>query len=236
MAGRMITLVLGGGRSSRFGSSKLDVRLDGLPMLAWLQRRLEGLEADAWWLNLAPEQALPIGVRVLESDEESGCEPGAGSGGGAGVAVFERVVRDAQPGMGPLAGMAAAFEAADPDDIIVVLAGDMPAVTTAYIETLENSLSLSDRQAGVVAKWAIGAQAGRLEPLPSIWRAGPASALAIAALAQGKGGPSELAEDPSVGRVLLHFEESAEEFMNVNTPTDLAIVGKALGVTVTAGA
>ena len=218
---RVILCVLAGGRSSRLGASKLNVHLNGEPILAWQVRRLLGAVGRVIpgraiaWLNLAPRQAVP---------------PGAGA--------FERHIEDAQPHQGPLAGLAAVLGTAHPNDIVAFVPADMPLLTERELRRLTEELAAHADAAVVMARWSDGPSAERVEPLPCVCRAGAASALLRRAPHQGVAGPSHLASRPgapAVRCVSLRHPEDAEAWMSINTPEDLVAVSTVLGVTATIG-
>lgn len=204
-----ILCILAGGRSSRFGSSKLNVQLDGKPMVQWISERLAEWEPDEIWLSVAPQ-----------SDQPST----------PGWEMISRVVHDDAAHQGPLSGIVAAVAQAKDDDVIAFVPVDMPAVTAGYLDVLTNCLMLGKDHAAAMAKWAVGDRIGEVEPLPSVWRAGPARALLAGAAAEGLGGPRQLAERPGVVKTMIHFEETAAEFVNFNRREELEAIAQALGV------
>lgn len=208
----IILCILAGGQSKRFGRSKLQVHVDGTPLLQWLREHHAALGADAIWLSLAPDQPHP-----------------AGSEG------YDKVILDDQSHQGPLHGIAAMLHAAAPGDALIVLPADMPLVKTELLTVLGNCLNLSDQQAGIMFKWALGPQTGRIEPFPSAWRAGVAEKVIDKAIAEGKGGPSQIADHPAIGKTFLHFEEDEVQFRNFNKQADLKPLGELSGLTLTVG-
>ena len=147
---RTILGILAGGRSRRFGSSKLDITIAGQPILQWQLHRLRPAVRGGVWLNLSPGQALP-----------------AGAGG------FDRIVRDRSAHRGPLGGIAAMLAAARPGDIVVVVPVDMPLLEPGHLLRLVARLKAAGPNASAVMwRWAGGEQRGRIEPLPAAWSAG----------------------------------------------------------------
>lgn len=218
---RVILCVLAGGQSSRFGTSKLNVHLNGEPILAWQVRRLLGAVGRVIpgraiaWLNLAPRQAVP---------------PGAGA--------FERHIEDAQPHQGPLAGLAAVLESAHASDIVTFVPADMPLLTERELRRLAEELAEHADAAMVMARWSDGPSAERVEPLPCVCRAGAALALLRRAPHQGVSGPSHLASRPglpTVRCVTLRHPADTEPWMSINTPEDLVTIATVLGVTAKIG-
>lgn len=213
---RVILCVLAGGQSSRFAGSKLNVYLDGEPILAWQVRRLLGAVGRVIpgraiaWLNLAPRQAVP---------------PGAGA--------FERHIEDAQPHQGPLAGLAAVLDAAHASDIVTFVPADMPLLTERELRRLAEELAAHPDAAMVMARWSDGPSAERVEPFPCVCRSGAALTLLRRAPHHGVSGPSHLASrpgSPDVRCVALHHPDDAEAWMSINTREDLTAVATVLGV------
>ena len=104
-------IVLAGGRSSRFGSDKLEARIDGRSLLD---------------LAVAAVQEVATEVVVCASPE--------------GTPVVHRsvlVARDATAFDGPLAGVATGLAALPAgSDRVIVVAGDMPSVAPAVLRRL----------------------------------------------------------------------------------------------------
>ena len=207
---KKILCILAGGQSKRFGRSKLTVAVRGMPILNWLKEQHATLEPDAYWLSLAPGQTLP---------------PGADA--------YDRIIYDDQTHQGPLHGIASLLNAAEPGDALIMLPADMPLVKTELLGVLFNCLSLSDQQAGIMLKWALTEKAPLIEPFPSIWRAGVANAIVDKALADGIGGPSQIAHSPAFGKTFLHFEEDEIQFRNFNRQVELKALGDLLGLPLT---
>jgi molybdenum cofactor guanylyltransferase len=113
-------VVLAGGRSSRMGSDKAALVLDGRPLLARVVERL----------RLALGSVIVIGPERLAA-----LQPGA------------PIIPDARPGLGPLGGLATALETAQTDWVFLV-ACDMPFIQPAlvrYMATL--ALAASEDEA-----------------------------------------------------------------------------------------
>jgi molybdenum cofactor guanylyltransferase len=102
-------LVLAGGRSSRMGSPKALIDMDGIPL----------------WLRQA---ALLQSLRPAELLISAGSDwyPGGGPW---------RVVNDRSPGRGPLGGIDAALATME-TDLLLVLAVDMPAMSAEFLGAL----------------------------------------------------------------------------------------------------
>ncbi|HVW87383.1 MAG TPA: molybdenum cofactor guanylyltransferase [Bryobacteraceae bacterium] len=107
MFGNRAGWVLTGGRSSRMGTDKALLEISGRPLA----------------LRVADEIAPLCGSVTLVGDPERYAHLGL------------RVIADAFPGQGPLAGMEAALAAAESDWNLIV-ACDMPALDTSILEEL----------------------------------------------------------------------------------------------------
>jgi molybdenum cofactor guanylyltransferase len=114
-ADRVGAIVLAGGRSSRFGRDKLAEPIDGRPMLDLAIEGVRGLASDVIVV------VAPDGERDLPGDV--------------------RLVRDARPFDGPLAGLATGLAAVDPAiQRVLVVGGDMPALVPAVLVRLLDAL------------------------------------------------------------------------------------------------
>ncbi len=205
--------ILAGGRSSRFGQSKLRVQIDGKPILPWLIERHKDLNPDGCWLSLGPDQPLP-----------------------AGAEVFDKIIRDEQAHQGPLHGLKAILAEGEPEDLVVLLPADMPLIPTDYLIVLLNCLGLSQDQAGIMAKWAMGDLTGQIEPLPSAWRVRTARIVVDQAIGRGLGGPSQMADYPGIGKTFLHWEEEQKpQFLSFNRQKDLPQISELLNATLSVG-
>lgn len=136
-----------------------------------------------------------------------------------------RTVPDVEPGLGPLAGLAAALEAADGMSIIAV-AWDMPFVSAPLLAELR---ALGERGAAAVVPVH---DAGQVEPLCA-WYAPHALAHCRALLAAGERRATALTETMTgvvrVGdRALARFGDPSRLFASVDTPAQLAALGGSL--------
>jgi molybdenum cofactor guanylyltransferase len=149
-------IVLAGGRSTRFGSDKLGVLVEGIPLLHHPILRLAEVCCEVL-VVLAPdaeEPATPLGVPV-------------------------RLVRDASEGQGPLAGVLAGLSEVGTDWALVA-GGDMPTLqTSVLVEMLRVGA-----QAGVDA--VVLQDGDRSRPLPLVLRSLPAREAAHALLHAGE--------------------------------------------------
>ena len=136
------------------------------------------------------------------------------------------VIADAEPGLGPLAGLATAFQAAE-GRAMVVVAWDMPFVTGPLLRSM--------RRRGEVAEASVvpvhGPQ-GRAEPLCAYYRA-EAGAIALSLLRTGERRAQALYETLAAAgaavtmsdRGLDRFGDPARLFTSVDSPIELARLG-----------
>ncbi len=110
-------LILAGGLSSRMGSDKALLPIDGKPLI----RRLAS--------ELAPRFAS-LAVAIGPPEREATYRAALGEWGGSA-----RLIPDAYPGCGPLAGLHAALAEASPGYVFVV-ACDMPSYSQALYARL----------------------------------------------------------------------------------------------------
>ena len=135
----LVGCILGGGAATRFGGiDKLALKVDGVTVC---QRLVEALS--------------PIVDDIVVATGAAGRAPSEA------VPAHVRLVYDAAPGLGPLAGLAAAF-AQTAAAAIVLVGGDMPFITTAVLRPL-----IAAHRAGHdgAAYWVNG----RLEPLLALY-------------------------------------------------------------------
>lgn len=135
---RVTGIVLAGGRSARFGRDKLVERLDGRTLL---DRAVDALATRA--------------SEVLVVGPAHGPAP-ALHPSRRGPPIH--VLRDPEPGGGPLVGLAVGLEAAS-QAIVLVAGGDMPALVPNVLDLLVDEVAAG---AGAAALEA----GGRVHPLP----------------------------------------------------------------------
>lgn len=201
---RPAAIVLAGGASSRFGANKLAAELDGRPVLEHA-------------LRAAAAVANPVVVVVGPDD------PAPGLPADLGADMF--LARDAVAYRGPLAGLAAGLAAlAEPVDVVVVVAGDMPTLVPAVLELLI---------AALVRGPSLGAaclEAEPASPLPAAVRpsvAGPAAATLLAADRRSLRGL--LAAVPTVIVPAVDWraiDPDGATLRDVDTPDDLDLTGR----------
>ena len=134
---RVSGIVLAGGRSSRFGRDKLAEPIDGRALL------LHAIDA----------------VRPLVSEVLVVVGPGARPA----VPPDVRIVHDAAPFEGPLAGLLAGLGAAN-ELIVLVTAGDMPELVAGVVEVLLTALNAPGTDVAVLG------HGGQALPLPMALR------------------------------------------------------------------
>lgn len=153
-------IVLAGGRSTRFGSTKLDAELDGRPLLDHVLHAV-GLVAD---------EVVLAGGSGAGAAHETGGRP-------------IRTIDDDEPFAGPLAALAGALRDTT-TELAIVVGGDMPALVPAVLEAMLGRLGdAEERDAVLLASPVPGSH--RRQVLPLALRAGNASSAAAQALAVG---------------------------------------------------
>lgn len=199
---RAVLVVLGGGRSSRFGSSKLCVEWQGEPILAWQSRLKEWADELPLLARAARREAwinLPEGMNEVP-----------------GVEKYDRIIRDRVAYAGPLAGICAALDAAEDGDLLAVVPADMPLIRCRHLAHL--AASMRGESIAAMGRWS---DTARIEPLPSIWNAARAREFVRDALARGQG-PSSLANHADVITAPLESPRDTEAWCSINSPEDYA--------------
>lgn len=187
-------VVLAGGRSERFGSDKASALLAGRPLLAWVVEAIAGA-CDGIIVVRATGQVLPAladGVRVT-------------------------VVEDRHPGMGPLAGMIAGFEASRAELCLVVTC-DAPLIAGAVADVLVNALDDKDAAVPLIA--------GRAQPLLAVYRRETALPVLVGAMEAGTLSVNAATRDVRTVRPVEEDFAVADpamlSFRNCNTREELA--------------
>ena len=151
-------IVLAGGRSSRFGSDKLEAFFDGERLL------------DRSVAALAPVATEIVVVSEPASARAAPIRPG----------VPVHLVEDPEPFGGPLVGLLAGLEAAA-EPLVLVVGGDMPSLRADVLRLLVSRLvNHPDRSVVTLAA------RGRVVPLPMALRTGAATDLARRLLGDGE--------------------------------------------------
>ena len=215
-------IVLAGGASSRFGADKLAAELDGAPVLHHALRTVAAVAGEVV-LVLAPGAPVP----VLPSELES------------------RIViaRDAEPGGGPLAGVAAGLVALGaglsatgaglagaaaelspvgdhPPRTALVVGGDMPWLVPGVLRLMAERLEAAESLAGITL------DASPQAPLPMALRPAAAGPGALACLAAGRRSLRALLD--AIPATTLPAAEwraldpGGETLRDIDTPGDLA--------------
>ena len=146
-------IVLAGGRSARFGRDKLAEPINGRPLLHLAVEAVAAVAGDV--LVVAPPHVDPT------------VPPGA------------RVVHDASPYEGPLAGCLTGLTAAR-EPLVLVVGGDMPSLEPAVLSLLVRALEASSSDATLLE------YRGRSQQLPFAVRTGSGTEIARRLLAQGE--------------------------------------------------
>ena len=209
---RHVTLaVLAGGEGRRMGGPKGDLSLDGRPILRRLHERL------AW-----PGPTLLVTAPGREKP------PGADG--------FDAEAVDPVAGEGPLRGVLTAVENAT-TELVVVVPVDMPEVSRRMLAWLAARLEARPGAAAVMIKRRGGddGDAGRLEPLPAAFRAGPAAAVIRRQLRDGRLALHALAPLPEVVTECCPADCDDRFWINLNVPADLAAWRRAAGNRTTPG-
>ncbi len=180
--------VLAGGKSTRMGRNKALLPIRGQPLIVHIIERLNPLADEVLIVARTPETYAFLGVPV---------------------------VLDRYEGVGPLAGLQAAFAAAQ-GDLIMVVACDMPLVqqeTFAYLLSLANDVDVVMPRIG-----------GREEPLHAVYR--PATCLPAVEKAIREGRKRLISFLPDVRvryvdeNALRRVDPELISFVNVNTPEE----------------
>lgn len=185
-------LVLAGGASTRMHRDKAALELHGRPQLAWAYELL-GRHCERVYVSVrADQRGEPV---------RSG---------------YPQVV-DGQPGLGPIAGIAAA-QAAHPLAAWLVLACDLPFVDDAALTRL-----VAAREARRPVTAYRSTHDGLPEPLCAVYE--PASAPAVRdAIASGRNCPRKLI----IASGVPLLEQATPALDNVNTPEELAAAHREL--------
>jgi molybdopterin-guanine dinucleotide biosynthesis protein A len=152
----------------------------------------------------------PMAARAADVLRGAGADPVVAVGGDAAAlgALGLDVVSDLHPGEGPLGGLLTAFEGLADHDLIVVIATDLPHITSELLATLVDVLGDDD---------AVFAAADRLEPLCAVWRIATCRPVLARAFADG-----ERAVHRAVIPLRHHTVLAPVQLLrNVNDPDDL---------------
>ncbi len=164
---------------------------------------------------LLPVAGTAMAIRVADALRAGGCDPVVAVGGDSD-ALHELglvTIADRWPGEGPLGGVITALEHFATYDAVVVVACDLPQLTSATVSLLVSALTEADGTD--VADVAI-AVTDRQQPLCAAWQRSAAAPLAVAF----SGGGRRLLEAIANLRV-IEVSVAADELINVNTVNDL---------------
>jgi molybdopterin-guanine dinucleotide biosynthesis protein A len=207
--------ILAGGRARRFdGRDKTALIVDGRTILERQIDVLQQVSSDIMLVRAVNERPADAGRRDAPGVE--------GAVTGSGPTARLRLVHDRMSDCGPLGGLDAALASAR-EDLVLILAGDMPFVTVPFLKGLI-ALAGDDIDA-VVPRTERG-----YHPLCAVYhrrcRAAVARRLDERALKL-----TDLLDDLRVRAVddLARFGPSERLLANVNTPADLDRVEALLG-------
>ena len=193
-------IVLAGGRSLRFGSDKLAADVGGRPLV---HRPIAALAA------VCQEVIVVIGA--------GGSLVLPGSPG-----VPMRIVRDEEPGAGPLAALITGLAAAVAP-VVVVAAGDMPGLVPALLTELARLAGLDGVDAAVLREGQV------VRPLPMALRREVAIPRAGAIRAGGASSLRALLDALRVHAVdedaWRGLDPAGASLLDVDRPADLARIG-----------
>lgn len=194
--------MLAGGASRRFGSDKLGAELAGRPLVVHAIEPLLALQAPPVDEVIVVAPAPPAAPAWLPAVADAGV----------------RIVRDRERFGGPLSGLTVGLGALAPEDVAVVLAGDMPRVDPASLDALVRAVV--GRPGVDVACLAYGREP---HPLPLAVAVAPGRRVANDVLARG--GRSLRAFLDAFGTRSARSEVDPRSLVDVDTPDDLARLG-----------
>nr|WP_290670103.1 molybdenum cofactor guanylyltransferase [Ardenticatena sp.] len=187
--------VLAGGQSRRMGRDKTLLRLHGEPLIARVVRRLHALTDDVLVVTNEPQKYAPLHLPARFVADVGG------------------------PGQGPLAGIAAALQAARAERVAIV-AADMPFLNVALLRFLADYAPEADVVVPVI-------EADRAETLHAIYGRGALPAV-MQALQAGRRRVVAFFDNVRVVRVpadvLRPLDPDLRSFLNANTPEEWARV------------
>ena len=195
MLAHVTAIVLAGGRSSRFGSNKLEAELDGRPLLdhalgavGAVAARIVIVAAPGTMPRIPPE--LAERVRVAHDRESFG---------------------------GPLAGLVAGLAACETATVVVV-GGDMPRLAPAVLREL--AMTVGPKAPAVTLD-----AGGPIQPLPMALDALAARRSAVSILARGGRSLRELLLDLDAGAlpasVWRGLDPDGTTLADIDRPADL---------------
>lgn len=196
-------IVLAGGLGTRLGSDKAAAQAAGRSLLHWTVRALAAVADE-----------IIVVARIGQTLPPPGEHPW-------------RIVHDARPEAGPLAGIEAGLAAAR-HDLTLVVATDMPLLQPALLRAVAAGCRGVDL--------AMPVRDGRPEPLLAAYRRA-CLPLVSSLLDRDERRPRRLLDEAPSRRIavddLRAHDATLESFRNVNTPDDLAQIARLLGATPT---
>lgn len=206
-------IVLAGGRSSRFGTPKLEAVIDGVTILEHVIRAVAAVASEI--------------VVALPADPAAS-EPTFGEVPGDPVIRF---VRDPEAYGGPLVGFATALGAAAGARSIVV-AGDMPRLRPAVLQAMLDRLGPTTDANGQASPEAIVLTSdGEARPLPVALRIDAARRAVTASLGAGERSLrallARLAVEELASEAWRALDARGETMIDIDVPADLDALGPA---------
>ena len=161
---------------------------------------------------LLPVAGSPMALRVADALRAAGCDPVIAVGGDSDALELLGLatIADRWPGEGPLGGVITALQYFDRHDVAVIVACDLPQLSSATVMALAGALSASD--AADVAM----AITDRQQPLCAAWHPRAAVALSVAFAAGGR-----RLLDALANLRVIDVDVAAQQLVNVNTVDDL---------------
>jgi molybdopterin-guanine dinucleotide biosynthesis protein A len=185
---KLSAVILAGGASRRMGRDKAWMECQGQPLIARALAQLRELRVEEVFISGRP------GVDY--------------------AALNCPMLLDREPGLGPVAGIERALQAARQPRLLV-LAVDLPQMTAVFLRRL---IAHCGAQTGVVPQVR-----GALEPLAAVYPK-PCHALAVSFLDAGRRSARDFAEacvQAGMVRVWPVAPADADFFANWNTPADV---------------
>jgi molybdenum cofactor guanylyltransferase len=189
--------ILAGGRGSRMGGTKDQLRIAGRPALLHLLDRLAF--AGPTILVTSPAHPTPLGHER-----------------------FDQVVVDQLTGVGPLAGIVAALRAAS-TPLVCFLTVDMPNVGPEQVRWLVDVHGNLPDAAGILCRWRHMNEPS-LESFPNLIRSRAASAVSDH-IAAGRYSVRSLLSIPGFVALGTPVNWPASVWLNLNEPRDLPEAG-----------
>ena len=193
---RVSGIVLAGGQSRRFGADKLTALVEGRPLV---HRPIEALA------SVCHEVVVIVGAGGLPPLP-------------TGLDVQLRIVRDEEPGAGPLAGLVTGL-AECAGRLVLVAAGDMPGLVPALLRELTRRAWVDDFEAAALR------EGDRVRPLPSAMRREAALSCARAIRSNGASSLRALLDALRVDEIpemdWRELDADGTSLLDVDVPEDL---------------